>query len=181
MKSQERDRLLHALKTRFEKNTQRHQGIAWAKVLARLESTPAALKALSAMEASGGEPDVIGQDTATGQVLFCDCSSESPPGRRSLCYDEKALKERKENKPKGSAVGMANAMGVELLSEEQYRALQQLGEFDVKTSSWIATPEDVRALGGALFCDRRYGTVFAYHNGVQSYYAGRAFRGLLRV
>lgn len=150
-------------------------------VLDRLESIPAALKVLAEMEASGGEPDVIGQDTATGQFIFCDCSPESPAGRRSLCFDDEALNARKENKPRGSAAGLAEAMGVELLSEEQYRALQQLGEFDTKTSSWVATPEDIRSLGGALFCDRRYGKVFVYHNGAQSYYAARGFRGLLRV
>jgi hypothetical protein len=181
MKAQERDQLLRSLQSRFEKNMDRHEGFAWAKVLARLEATPAALASLSAMEASGGEPDVIGQDAATGQLIFCDCSPESPAGRRSLCYDREALNARKENKPQGSAVEMAIDMGVELLTEEQYRTLQQLGEFDLKTSSWIATPEDVRSLGGALFCDRRYGKVFVYHNGAQSYYAARGFRGLLRV
>lgn len=181
MKAQERDELLRSLKSRFEKNADRHKKIAWEKVAARIGSTSTALKTLGQMESSGGEPDVIGQDSTTGQFIFCDCSAESPQGRRSLCYDGEALKSRKENKPQGSAVQMAAAMGVELLSEEQYRALQQLGEFDTKTSSWIATPEDVRKLGGALFCDRRYGKVFVYHNGAQSYYAARGFRGLLRV
>lgn len=181
MTAQERDQLLRSLKSRFEKNTDRHGEVAWEQVLARLESTPTALMALREMEASGGEPDVIGQDNATGQFIFCDCSPESPAGRRGLCYDHEALNARKEHKPPGSAVEMALAMGVELLAEEQYRALQQLGEFDTKTSSWIATPEDVRSLGGALFCDRRYGRVFVYHNGAQSYYAARGFRGLLRV
>jgi hypothetical protein len=181
MKSPERDQLLRTLKSRFEKNAHRHQAADWAKVLARLESTPTALKALREMEASGGEPDVIGRDDTTGQFIFCDCSAESPTGRRSLCFDNEALNARKENKPQGSAVEMALAMGVELLTEEQYRAVQQLGEFDTKTSSWVATPEDVRSLGGALFCDRRYGKVFVYHNGAQSYYAARGFRGLLRV
>jgi hypothetical protein len=181
MKPQERDRLLRSLQDRFEKNMHRHKAVVWAKVLARLEASPAALKPLGEMEASGGEPDVIGQDKVTGQFIFCDCCAESPPGRRSLCYDREALNARKENKPNGSAVEMAVAMGAELLSEEQYRALQQLGEFDMKTSSWIATPEDVRSLGGALFCDRRYGKVFVYHNGAQSYYAARGFRCLLRV
>ena len=181
MKTHERDPLLRALKSRFEKNLHRHPEAVWAKVLARLESAPAALKALGAMEASGGEPDVMGLDNATGQVFFCDCSAESPAGRRSLCFDDEALNARKENKPQGSAIETARAMGVELLTEEQYRALQKLGEFDTKTSSWIATPEDVRSLGGALFCDRRYGKVFVYHNGVQSYYAARGFRALLRV
>ena len=181
MKAQERNKLLQSLKSRFENNPDRHEKIAWEKVVARVEATPGVLKALSQMESSGGEPDVIGQDRATGRFIFCDCSAESPQGRRSLCYDGEALKSRKENKPQGSAVQLAASMGVELLSEEQYRALQQLGEFDTKTSSWIATPADVRKLGGALFCDRRYGKVFVYHNGAQSYYAARGFRGLLRV
>jgi hypothetical protein len=181
MNAQERDQLLRSLKSRFEKNEHRHQRAVWATVLARIESTPTALKALGAMEASGGEPDVIGQHDATGQFIFCDCSAESPTGRRSLCFDNEALNARKENKPEGSAVETALAMGVELATEEQYRALQQLGEFDNKTSSWIATPKDVRSLGGALFCDRRYGKVFVYHNGAQSYYAARGFRALLRV
>jgi hypothetical protein len=181
MKAQERDRLLQGLKARFDKHMPRHAGLAWGQVLARLEGRAAALGALAAMEASGGEPDVIGHDAASGEVLFCDCAAESPSGRRSLCYDREALDSRKEHKPQGSAVEAAAAMGVELLSEAQYRALQQLGEFDLKTSSWIATPAEVRALGGALFCDRRYGRVFVYHNGAQSYYAARGFRGLLRV
>ncbi|MGL4575974.1 MAG: DUF4256 domain-containing protein [Burkholderiaceae bacterium] len=181
MKTQDRESLLKTLKTRFDKNMHRHKGIAWDKVAAKLEANTSALKALGAMEASGGEPDVIGQDKATGQYLFCDCSAESPPGRRSLCYDRKALDARKENKPAGSAMEMAAAIGIELLTEEQYRQLQQLDEFDLKTSSWIATPKDVRALDGALFCDRRYGKVFVYHNGAQSYYAARGVRGLLRV
>ena len=181
MKPPAPDQLIPALRSRFEQHPHRHTGMVWAQVLARLESTPAALKVLGEMEATGGEPDVIGQDAATGQFIFCDCAPESPAGRRSLCYDPAALNERKENKPAGSAVERATAIGVELLSEAQYRALQQLGEFDTKTSSWIATPEDVRALGGALFCDRRYGKVFVYHNGAQSYYAARGFRGLLRV
>ena len=181
MKAQERDELLRSLKSRFDRNTNRHKGIPWEKVIARLQSVPGALKTLGQMESSGGEPDVIGQDSRTGQFLFCDCSAESPSGRRSLCYDGAALDARKENKPQGSAVQLAAEMGVELLSEEQYRALQQLGAFDSKTSSWIATPEEVRSLGGALFCDRRYGRVFVYHNGAQSYYAVRGFRGLLRV
>jgi hypothetical protein len=181
MKAQERDQLLRSLKSRFEKNTNRHEGISWEAVVTRLESAPNALKAISQMEASGGEPDVIGRDPSTGQIIFCDCSAESPTGRRSLCYDGEALEARKENKPQGSAVQSATEMGVELLSEEQYRALQLLGEFDTKTSSWIATPVEVRSLGGALFCDRRYGKVFVYHNGAQSYYAARGFRGLVRV
>lgn len=181
MKKQEREQLLQGLKARFEKHPNRHPGLAWAAVLARLDASPAALKSLQDMEASGGEPDVIGHDKATGQVLFCDCAAESPAGRRSLCYDREALDARKENKPEGNAMDAAAAMGVELLSEAQYRELQQLGEFDLKTSSWIATPPDVRERGGALFCDRRYGRVFVYHNGVQSYYAARGFRGLLKV
>jgi hypothetical protein len=181
MKAQEREQLLRSLKSRFAKNMHRHKGLAWEQVLARLEGSPAALKSLGGMEASGGEPDVIGQDKATGQYLFCDCSAESPGGRRSLCYDREALKSRKEHKPEGSAVEMAAAMGIELLTEEQYRELQRLDEFDTKTSSWVATPPDVRSLGGALFCDRRYGKIFVYHNGAQSYYAARGFRGRLRV
>lgn len=181
MKPQERDRLLRSLRDRFETHMHRHAKVAWANVLARLEASPGALRSLGAMEASGGEPDVIGQDKASGQVIFCDCSPESPTGRRSLCYDGEARDARKEDKPGGSAVAAAAAMGVELLTEAQYRELQQLGEFDTKTSSWIATPRDVRSLGGALFCDRRYGRVFVYHNGAQSYYAARGFRGLIRV
>lgn len=181
MKTQERQKLLQALQARFEKNMQRHKGIAWADVLARLEANAAALKALGEMEATGGEPDVIGRDQAKGHYIFCDCAPESPSGRRSTCYDPAALASRKENKPKDSAMGMAAAMGVDLLTEEQYRALQELGEFDLKTSSWVKTPPEVRKLGGALFCDRRYGKVFVYHNGAESYYAARGFRGLLRV
>lgn len=181
MKTQERQKLLQALQARFEKNMQRHKGIAWADVLARLEGNAAALKSLGEMEATGGEPDVIGRDKAKGHYIFCDCAPESPSGRRSTCYDPAALASRKENKPKDSAAGMAAAMGVELLTEEQYRALQELGEFDLKTSSWVKTPPEVRKLGGALFCDRRYGKVFVYHNGAESYYAARGFRGLLRV
>lgn len=181
MKARELDHLLALLKPRFEQHQDRHQGIAWASVLGRIEARPAALQALARMEASGGEPDVIGHDIGTGQYLFCDCAAQSPVGRRSLCYDGDALNARKENLPSGSAMQMAANMGVELLNEEHYRRLQQLGEFDTKTSSWIATPEDVRSLGGALFCDRRYGRVFTYHNGAQSYYAVRGFRALLRV
>jgi hypothetical protein len=181
MKTQDRTRLLETLSARFAKHVRRHEGIRWADVAARLEGSPAAVKSLAAMEASGGEPDVIGRDAASGAFLFCDCSAESPAGRRSLCYDREALDERKEAKPTGSAVEAAASMGVELPSEQQYRALQELGEFDLKTSSWIATPDDVRSRGGALFCDRRYGRVFVYHNGAQSYYAARGFRGLLRV
>jgi hypothetical protein len=177
----EAEELLQVLKARFEKHMRRHKGIAWADVRARLDGHPAALSALREMEATGGEPDVIGGDGAAGPYTFCDCSEESPVGRRSVCYDRDALDARKEHKPKSSAVEMAAAMGIELLSEEQYRALQKLGEFDTKTSSWIRTPADVRALGGALFGDRRYGQVFVYHNGAQSYYAARGFRGALRV
>lgn len=181
MKAPERALLLQSLKSRFESNLHRHRGHTWHEIQAKLEASPAALKSLAAMESSGGEPDVIGYDEACRQYIFCDCSAESPPGRRSLCYDREALDSRKENKPQGSASEAAAAMGVGLLSEEQYRDLQQFGEFDMKTSSWVATPADVRSLGGALFCDRRYGRVFVYHNGAQSYYAARGFRGLLRV
>ncbi|MEQ1871131.1 MAG: DUF4256 domain-containing protein [Vicinamibacterales bacterium] len=181
MKVHERERLLQTLKARFERNVPRHRGIAWTDVAARLERNPEALRSLHQMEASGGEPDVIGHDRDSGQLTFCDCSAESPVGRRSICYDREALDARKDNKPESSAVEMAAAMGIDLLTEEQYRALQTLGEFDTKTSSWIKTPPDVRSLGGALFCDRRYGRVFAYHNGAQSYYAARGFRGSLRV
>ena len=181
MKTKEREELLRALKARFEENMHRHAGIAWADVRTRLEGSPGALRSLREMEATGGEPDVIGQDGETDHYTFCDCAEESPVGRRSFCYDREALESRKEHKPQGSAVEMAAEMGIDLLTEEQYRRLQELGEFDTKTSSWIKTPSDVRALGGALFCDRRYGKVFVYHNGAQSYYAARGFRGLLRV
>ncbi len=179
MKLQQRDALLDALQARFEKNMQRHAGVAWAKVRASLDASPAALASLQAMEATGGEPDVVGSADRSGRVTFVDCAPESPAGRRSLCFDAQALAARKEHKPTGSAQEMANAMGIALLTEEQYRALQALGEFDRKTSSWIATPAEVRALGGALFCDRRYGRVFVYHNGAESYYAARGFRGSL--
>lgn len=181
MKAHEREKLLQALKDRFTRHMERHEGITWAEVEARLAGNPEALQSLQAMEASGGEPDVIARDGNSGQVTFCDCSAQSPGGRRSVCYDREALDARKEHKPKGSAVEMAAAMRVELLTEEDYRALQRLGEFDTKTSSWIRTPGDVRALGGAMFCDRRYGRVFVYHNGAESYYAARGFRALLRV
>jgi hypothetical protein len=177
----ERAELLKALEARFEKNRNRHQGLEWAKVQTKLEANPGKLWSLNEMERTGGEPDVVGHDKKTGEYLFYDCSAESPKGRRSLCYDRKALDERKEHKPEGSAVDMAAAMGIELLTEEEYRELQKLGEFDTKTSSWVRTPTDIRELGGALFCDRRYGHVFLYHNGAQSYYAARAFRGSLRV
>jgi len=180
MKAQEREELLQALKIRFVKNMHRHKGIAWDDVRARLERNPEALKSLREMEMTGGEPDVIGQDREAGYT-FCDCSAESPAGRRSVCYDREALESRKEHKPEGSAVEMAAAMGIDLVTEEQYRELQKLGEFDTKTSSWIKTPSGIRALGGALFCDRRYGKVFVYHNGAQSYYAARGFRGTVRV
>jgi len=179
--AQDANDLLKTLETRFGKQAKRHVGIAWADVLARLEKHPRALESLQKMEATGGEPDVIGQDPETGGFVFADCSAESPSARRSTCYDAEALEARKENKPEDSAVAMADAMGIALLTEAQYRHLQTLGEFDLKTSSWILTPPEVRRLGGALFCDRRYGQVFTYHNGVQSYYAARGFRGWLQV
>jgi Protein of unknown function (DUF4256) len=178
-----REELLHLLKTRFEKNMPRHNGIEWAKVRAKLE-LPAAVEklwSLNEMEITGGEPDVAGYDKKTGEYIFYDCAAESPKERRSVCYDHEALESRKENKPENSAVEMAADMGIELLTEEQYRELQQLGTFDTKTSSWIITPANIRKLGGALFCDRRYNTVFVYHNGAESYYAARGFRGSLRV
>lgn len=177
----DRDETLRISKARFERHPDRHEGISWSSVLARFDANPAALKSLAAMEATGGEPDVIGLDPESGRIVFCDCSAESPTGRRSLCYDREALESRKEHKPRSSVVEMAAEMGIELLTEEQYRELQTLGAFDTKTSSWIRTPEAIRSLGGALFCDRRYGQVFVYHNGAQSYYASRAFRGILRV
>lgn len=173
--------LLATLQARFDAHSDRHAGITWAQVQARLDKSPTALKALAAMEASGGEPDVTARNAKTGAITFTDCAAESPAGRRSLCFDRAALHARKEAKPKGSAMDLAAAMGTEMLTEAQYRALQELGEFDLKTSSWIATPDAVRALGGALFCDRRFGQVFTYHNGVQSYYAARGFRTQLRV
>jgi hypothetical protein len=176
-----RKELLGVLKARFEKNMNRHKGLEWAKVQAKLETNTEKLWSLSEMERTSGEPDVVGHDKKTGEYIFYDCSAESPKDRRSLCYDREALESRKENKPKGNAADMAAAMGVELLTEEQYRELQKLGEFDTKTSSWVKTPSVIRKLGGALFCDRRFDTVFVYHNGAESYYAGRAFRGWLRV
>jgi hypothetical protein len=179
MKTPERAKLLALLQARFEKHMPRHEGLAWADVQAKLTTKPDACRALLEMESTGGEPDVIGCDPQTGEFTFCDCSAESPSGRRSLCYDREALDARKADKPQGSAVERAAAMGIALLTEDQYRQLQRLGEFDTKTSSWIKTPQEVRALGGALFCDRRYGRVFVYHNGAQSYYAARAFRGIL--
>ncbi len=173
--------LLTSIKSRFEKNMKRHQGLIWEEVEARLIKQPSKLWSLHAMEETGGEPDIIGIDKQNGEYIFVDCSPESPKGRRSICYDTEALESRKENKPKDSALGMAKTMGIEILNEEEYRQLQKLGDFDTKTSSWILTPEPVRDLGGALFCDRRYNQVFVYHNGAESYYAARAFRGSLRV
>jgi Protein of unknown function (DUF4256) len=178
---EQRQELLTALKTRFEKNTNRHQGLEWANVQARLEGNTEKLWSLNEMERTGGEPDVVGNDKKTGEYIFFDCSSQSPKGRASLCYDREALDSRKEHKPKNNAMDMAAAMSIELLTEEQYLELQKLGEFDTKTSSWVKTPADMRKLGGALFGDRRFGRVFFYHNGAESYYSGRAFRGSLRV
>jgi hypothetical protein len=177
----QREELLRALKARFEKNMNRHKGLEWAQVQTKLEADAEKLWSLNEMERTGGEPDVIGHDKETGTYIFCDCSAESPKGRRSVCYDREALDSRKEHKPENNAVGMAAAMGIELLTEGQYRELQKRGNFDTKTSSWVKTPSDIRKLGGALFCDRRYDTVFVYHNGAESYYAGRAFRGALMV
>lgn len=177
----EREELLNTLQERFRKNMNRHEGLGWPAVLARLEANPGKLWSLHEMERSGGEPDVVGHDATTGEFIFTDCAAESPHGRRSLCYDRAAWESRKEAKPGGTALDLAAAMGIELLSEAQYRALQQLGEFDLKTSSWVATPADIRERGGALFCDRRFGHVFLYHNGAESYYAARGFRGCLRV
>jgi hypothetical protein len=181
LKAGERQALLETLKGRFEENPGRHPGIDWVAVQARLEKAGGKLGSLLEMEATGGEPDVIGHDPKTGEYVFCDCSTQSPKGRRSVCYDREALEKRKEHKPKDSAVAMAAAMGIQLLTERGYRELQELGEFDTTTSSWVATPPHIRRLGGALFCDRRYGTVFVYHNGAESYYAARGFRGTLKV
>jgi len=181
MNAKERKDLLQVLQARFEKNAHRHAGVTWADVQARLEGHPQALESLWKMEETGGEPDVIGKAKKPGPFIFCDCSPESPSGRRSTCYDAEARTSRKEHPPQGSAAEMAAEMGIELLTQEQYRELQGLGEFDLKTSSWIKTPAAIRKLGGALFCDRRYGQVFTYHNGVQSYYAARGFRGWLQV
>src|SRR5246127_3764218 len=178
---EQRELLLSVLKTRFEKNMNRHKRLEWAQVQARLEANAEKLWSLHEMERTGGEPDVVGHDKKTGEYNFYDCSAESPKGRRSLCFDREALESRKENKPNNNAMDMAAAMGVELLTEEQYRELQTLGTFDTKTSSWVKTPSNIRKLGGALFCDRRYETVFVYHNGAESYYAARGFRGSLRV
>jgi hypothetical protein len=181
LSSGQREELFRALKARFEKNMHRHQGLEWAQVQAKLEAHAEKLRSLSEMERTGGEPDVVGHDKKTGEYIFYDCSAESPKDRRSLCYDREALESRKENKPANNAMDVASAMGIELLTEEQYRALQKLGNFDTKTSSWVQTPSAIRKLGGALFCDRRYDTVFLYHNGAESYYAARGFRGLLKV
>lgn len=181
MEAKQREELLRALKARFEKNMNRHKGLEWAKVQAKLEANPEKLRSLNEMERTGGEPDVVGYDKDTGEYIFYDCSAESPKGRRSVCYDREGQESRKEHRPENNAIDMAAAMGIELLTEEQYRELQQLGEFDTKTSSWVKTPADMRELGGALFCDRRYGKVFVYHNGAQSYYGARGFRGSLRV
>ncbi len=181
MKAQQREELLRKLKSRFEKNMNRHNGLEWDKVRAKLEANTKKLRSLHEMERTGGEPDVVRHDKKTGEYIFYDCSAESPKGRRSVCYDREALESRKEHKPKNNALDMAAAMAIELLTEEKYRELQKLGDFDTKTSSWVKTPSDIRKLGGALFCDRRYGHVFVYHNGAQSYYAARGFRGSLRV
>jgi hypothetical protein len=178
---QQREELLRALKGRFERNMNRHKSLEWAKVQAKLEANIEKLWSLNEMERTGGEPDVVGHDKKTGEYIFYDCSAESPKGRRSLCYDREALESRKEHKPENNAIDMAAAMGIELSTEEQYRELQKLGDFDTKTSSWVKTPSDIRKLGGALFCDRRYDNVFVYHNGAESYYAARGFRASLRV
>ena len=181
MNTKQREELFGVLKARFEKNMNRHKGLEWAKVQEKLEANPEKLPSLNEMEKTGGEPDVVGHDKKTGEYIFYDCSAESPKGRRSLCYDREALDSRKENKPEGNTVDMAAAMGIELWTEEQYRELQKLGDFDEKTSSWVTTPPDIRKLGGALYCDRRYDHVFVYHNGASSYYAARGFRGSLRA
>jgi hypothetical protein len=181
LSSKQLDKLLKTLKDRFEKNMVRHMGLTWAKVEARLEKNPAKLLSLNEMERTGGEPDVVGHDKKSGEFIFYDCSEETPKGRRSVCYDREGLESRKEHRPENNAVDMAAAIGIEILSELEYRELQELGEFDLKTSTWVETPPSIRKLGGALFCDRRYGHVFTYHNGAQSYYAIRGFRGSLRV
>ena len=181
LSAQERAELLNTLKARFEKNMNRHKGLEWANVQAKLKVNAEKLWSLNEMERTGGEPDVVGHDKKTGEYIFYDCSAESPKGRRSLCYDREALESRKEHKPENNAIDITAAMGIELLTEEQYRELQKLGDFDTKTSSWVKTPAEIRKLGGALFCDRRYDTVFVYHNGAESYYAARGFRGALRV
>ena len=181
LSQKQREDLIKTLKTRFEKNMTRHKDIKWEKVLAKLEKNNEKLWSLNEMEITGGEPDIVGFDKKTNEFIFNDCSAESPAGRRSLCYDRKAWESRKEYKPKDNAVDVANAIGIELLTEDQYRELQKLGEFDLKTSSWVKTPDNIRKLGGAVFCDRRYNTVFVYHNGAESYYAARGFRGVLKV
>ncbi len=181
LSEEEREALLGALKTRFEKNMKRHKGLEWAKVQIRIEANSEKLWSLNEMEKTGGEPDVVGQDKKSDEFIFYDCSAETPTGRRSVCYDREGLDSRKEHKPANNAIDMAAAMGIELLTEEEYRELQNLGNFDEKTSSWVKTPPEIRKLGGALFCDRRYGTIFLYHNGAPSYYAARAFRGSLRI
>ena len=181
MKAQQREELLGALKARFGKNMNRHKGLEWTEVQARLEADPEKLWSLHEMERTGGEPDVVGYDEKTGEYIFYDCSAESPKGRRSVCYDREGLESRKEHRPENNAIDMAAAMGIEILTEEQYRELQKIGNFDAKTSSWVKTPSEIRKLGGAIFADFRYGNVFVYHNGAQSYYGARAFRGSLRV
>ena len=181
LSKKQREEILTTLKARFEKNMNRHQGLGWAEVQAKLEANAEKLWSLHEMERTGGEPDVVAHDKKTGEYIFYDCSAESPKGRRSLCYDREALNSRKEAKPKDNAVDLAAAMGIELLTEEQYRELQKLGDFDTKTSCWVKTPSNIRKLGGALFCDRRFDTVFVYHNGAESYYAARGFRASLRV
>jgi hypothetical protein len=181
LSSEQREELLRAVKARFEKNMNRHEGLEWTKVQAKLEANAEKLWSLNEMERTGGEPDVVGHDKKTGEYIFFDCSPETPKGRTSVCYDREGLESRKEHKPKTNAIDMATAMGVELLTEEQYLKLQKLGDFDTKTSSWVKTPPDIRKLGGALYCDRRYGRVFVGHNGAQSYYSARAFRGSLRI
>ena len=181
LSSEQREELLRTLKNRFEKNMNRHKGFEWAKIQAKLEANPEKLWSLDDMEITGGEPDVVGYDKKTGEYIFYDCSAESPKDRRSLCYDRDALESRKEHKPKNNAIDMAADMGIEILTEQQYRDLQHVGEFDTKTSSWVKTPDNIRELGGVVFCDRRYDTVFLYHNGAESYYAARGFRGSLRV
>jgi uncharacterized protein DUF4256 len=181
MKASPHDDLVETLKARFSKNMRRHTGIEWESVQAKLEASPEKLQTLNEMERTGGEPDVVGRDEETDEIIFCDCSPESPVGRRSICYDREALDSRKENKPSGSAIEMASSIGIEILTEQEYRELQELGEFDKKSSSWVKTPPTIRSLGGALFCDRRYNQVFVYHNGAESYYAARGFRGRLKV